>query len=51
VDPKKKAKLEEAGYRVGTVADFLGLTKDEQEEIEGRLAALRKAEQESDGQS
>jgi hypothetical protein len=36
---EKQAKLEAAGFRVGTVAEFLGLTPEEIDEIELRLAS------------
>jgi DNA-binding XRE family transcriptional regulator len=39
MDADKKARLEAAGYRVGTVAEFLGLTPEDEAVIEQRLAA------------
>jgi predicted transcriptional regulator len=44
----KKSRLEEAGWRVGTAADFLGLTQEETALIEMKLglaATLRKRRQ------
>lgn len=41
----KRKRLEDAGFRVGTVADFLGLTPEENELVEIKVAlsaALRK---------
>jgi len=35
--PEKKLNLEEAGFKVGTVQDFLGLTDAEVQEMEARL--------------
>ena len=36
--PSKKLKLEASGWKVGTAADFLGLTPDEETYIELKLA-------------
>src|SRR4051794_9292041 len=41
MDKAKKERLEAAGFKVGTVADFLGLTPEEEELIETRLALSR----------
>ena len=38
MDKKKKAKLEAKGYKVGTVNGFLGLSKEEVDYIELKLA-------------
>lgn len=38
MDDKKRARLEEAGYRVGTVAEFLDLSPAENALVELRLA-------------
>ena len=38
MDKAKRERLEEAGFRVGTVADFLGLTPGEKELVEIRVA-------------
>lgn len=35
--PEKKLRLEEAGFKIGTVQDFLGLTDAEMQEMEARL--------------
>jgi transcriptional regulator with XRE-family HTH domain len=48
MDPAKQARLEAAGWKVGTVADFLGLSPAEEALIEARLAlanALRRSRQ------
>ena len=37
LDANQRAKLDAAGWRVGTAADFLDLTPDEAEAIERRL--------------
>lgn len=41
MDKEKKEKLERAGWRVGSTADFLGLSTEEEEIIELRLALSR----------
>ena len=41
MNKKKKAVLESKGYTVGTVEDFLGLTKEELEYIELKLVLSR----------
>ena len=38
MNAEKRKRLEEAGFRASTVADFLGLTPEESELIEIRLA-------------
>jgi DNA-binding XRE family transcriptional regulator len=38
MDEEKKKRLEEKGWKVGTVSDFLGLTKEEITLIEIKLA-------------
>ncbi len=38
MEPKKQQKLEAAGWKVSTVADFLQLTPEEEAIIEIRLA-------------
>lgn len=38
MNAEKRERLEKAGFRAGTVADFLGLTPEESELIEIRLA-------------
>ncbi len=38
MDTAKRERLEQAGFRVGTVADFLGLTPEESEMVETRVA-------------
>ena len=38
MDAAKRARLEAAGFRVGTVSDFLGLSREENELIELRMA-------------
>ena len=40
----KKLALEAKGYSVGTVNDFLGLTKEESEYVEMKLALAKKLE-------
>ncbi len=45
MDAKKRKRLEDAGFRVGTVAEFLGLSPEESELVEIRIAltsALKK---------
>jgi hypothetical protein len=37
MDSEKKKRLEAAGFRVGTVAEFLDLTPDEQAKIENMI--------------
>ncbi len=41
MDPKKKAKLEAAGWKVGDYGDFLGLTPAEREVVELRVKLAR----------
>ncbi|HET6572875.1 MAG TPA: XRE family transcriptional regulator [Fimbriiglobus sp.] len=41
MDARKRKRLEAAGYRFGDYGDFLGLTDDEREEVELRLALSR----------
>jgi|SRR5579871_936022 len=41
MDKAKKERLEAAGFKVGTVAEFLGLMLEEEELIETRLALSR----------
>lgn len=38
MDIKKKKQLESKGYKVGSIDDFLGLSKEESEYIEMKLA-------------
>lgn len=38
MDSKKRARLEAAGWKVGSVSDFLGLTEEERNYIELKLA-------------
>ena len=38
MDTAKRERLEQAGLRVGTVAEFLGLTPEESEMVEVRVA-------------
>src|ERR1041385_5738261 len=48
MDKQKQARLEAAGFKVGTVAEFLGLTPAESALVEARLAlshALKKRRQ------
>lgn len=37
MDKDKEKRLEEAGWHIGTVAEFLDLTDEQMEEIEKRL--------------
>ena len=37
MDKKKRARLEAKGWKVGSVSDFLGLSKQEEEHIEMKL--------------
>ncbi len=37
----KKARLEKAGWKVGTAAEFLGLTREEEELVELRASLAR----------
>lgn len=41
MNKRKQAKLEKQGWRIGTVADFLGLTPEESRLIEIKLALSR----------
>src|SRR4051812_14990319 len=41
MDPEKKRRLEQDGWRFGTVAEFLGLTPAEEALIELRLQLVR----------
>lgn len=38
MDAAKRGRLEEAGFQVGTVADFLGLSAEEREMVESKAA-------------
>jgi hypothetical protein len=38
MDKAKRERLERAGFRVGTVAEFLGLTPEESELVESQVA-------------
>jgi transcriptional regulator with XRE-family HTH domain len=38
MDPEKQARLEAGGWKIGTVAEFLGLTADEDAEVEARVS-------------
>jgi len=38
MDTSKRERLEAAGFRVSTVADFLGLTPEESEAVENKVA-------------
>ena len=40
MDAAKRGRLEAAGFRVGTVSEFLGLTPEENDIIERRLALI-----------
>ena len=42
---KKKARLEAAGWKVATAAEFLGLTPEEEALVEARVALTRKVRQ------
>lgn len=46
MEAKKKARLEAAGFKVGTVSEFLGLTKEDEEYIEVKLALMRAVKKE-----
>lgn len=51
MDTSKRERLEAAGFRVGTVAEFLGLTPEESELVEIKVAltsALKKQRGKSD---
>ena len=39
---EKRKRLEEAGFRVGTIAEFLDLTPEEQAKIDNKQSALNK---------
>lgn len=41
MDAEKKSRLEAAGFRVGTVAEFLELTPEENEMLETRVALAK----------
>jgi len=45
VNRKKKARLEAAGWKVATAAEFLGLTPEEEALVETRLALTRRVRQ------
>ena len=45
IDPEKKARLEAAGFKVGTVTEFLELTPEESMLIEMKLALSRSLKQ------
>jgi|SRR5579859_6806984 len=45
MDKHKRERIEAAGFKVGSVADFLGLTAEESEMIELRLALSRSLRQ------
>ncbi len=45
MDTAKRERLEEAGFRVGTVAEFLGLTPEENELVEIKVALSRALKQ------
>ena len=40
MNDQKRKQLEEAGFKVGSVADFLNLTEEQQREIDEALAEL-----------
>jgi hypothetical protein len=42
MDAEKKERLEKAGFRVGSVAEFLDLTPEEQEKVENMVFINRK---------
>ena len=42
MDAEKKERLEKAGFKVGSVAEFLGLTPEEQEQVENMVFINRK---------
>ena len=39
MDISKRERLEQAGFRVGTVADFLDLTPEEEELVESKVTS------------
>lgn len=45
MDTAKRERLEKAGFRVGTVAEFLGLTPEENELVEIKVALSRALKQ------
>lgn len=45
MDMSKRERLEAAGFRVGTVTDFLGLTPEENELVEIKVALSRALKQ------
>ena len=45
MEPKKRQKLEAAGWKVTTVAEFLNLSPEEEAIIENRLKKIRKSKQ------
>lgn len=45
MDAAKRERLEKAGFRVGTVAEFLGLTPEENELVEIKVALSRALKQ------
>ena len=42
MDVKRKSKLEQAGWKFGDYADFLGMTKKERADVESVLSSMRK---------
>ena len=42
MDKKKRERLEAAGWKVSTVADFLGLSPEEEALVEARVALTRR---------
>ncbi len=48
MDEAKRKRLEAEGWKVGTVQEFLGLTDEEMEEIEERIAKVSSGRPEED---
>lgn len=45
MEKKKKERLEKAGWKLGTVAEFLSLSPDEEALVEARVALTRRIRQ------
>ena len=51
MDAAKRERLEKAGFRVGTVAEFLGLTPEQSELVEIKVALSRAVRKQRSGSS
>lgn len=48
MDEERRKRLEAAGFKVGEAADFLGLSAEESDEVEERLALIAPAIESTD---